>query len=133
MLTPTILPPVDPLATLAATLFPFDVQARKLLTDALEQTIERKMAAILAAQAEHQKRERRVTTEVGAAEIGIAPQHLLRLARNNKVKKERIPGTRRLYFKVGDLLDWCRDNIREDGSLKYTTRNSAPGAKKKGS
>jgi hypothetical protein len=132
MLTPALPPPGNPLATLAATLFPFDTAARTLLVEAFDQTIEGKVATILAAQAESQKRERRVTAEVGALEVmGITKEHLLRLARRKEIKREQIPGTRRLYFRVGDLMDWCRDNIREDGRLKYATRKSATATKQK--
>jgi hypothetical protein len=103
-----------------------------LLHQAFDQTVESKVAAVLAAQTETQHRARRVTTEVGAAEIGIAKEHLLRLARRGEVKREKIPGTRRLHFIMGDLLDWCKNNIRADGTLKHTTRTSAPAVKQKG-
>jgi hypothetical protein len=132
MTAPALLPPSSPLEAITATLFPFDLGARKTFMEALNQTIEGKVSAVLDAQAESQKRNRRVITEVGAAEMGIAKEHLLRLAREGKIKREKAPGTRRLYFRLGDLLDWCDNNMRSDGTLKYTTRQSAPGVKQKG-
>jgi hypothetical protein len=131
MLAPALLPTSDPLALITATLFPHDTVARKAFTDALFWAIEDRLTTALAGQAESQRRAQRLPTEEAAAEIGISKEHLLRLARRGEVKREQAPGTRRYYFNRGGLLDWAKANMREDGGLKHSKRQSAPGPKHK--
>ncbi len=121
-----------PLGTLAAVLFPFDASARQLLFEAIDQTFQSKLDEAMAAQAESKKREERKTAQEGADLIGITRRHLLRLAARNEIKGHRVAGQRRVYFTVGDLLDWKAANTRADGQLKYTTPKSGGGAKQKG-
>jgi hypothetical protein len=104
---------------------------QQLLSDLFARAVESHVDNVLASRDERKRRERRVTKEEGATEIGISPLHLMRLMRRHQIKGYREEGTRRFFFALGELLDWRDANLREDGGLKGTLRRSAPPHKEK--
>jgi hypothetical protein len=106
--------------------------ALALVVDVITLTAQQAAEKVYQQRVEQERRDKVVLTEEGAEFLGMKPANLSRLAKDGRIKSRREEGTRRYYFRVGDLVDWRASNSREDGGIKGTHRNSAPGAKKKG-
>lgn len=83
-------------------------------------------------QFESDRRNKLVTaTEVGEL-LNMPQRYVLVLRARGELKSSRKDGTTRYYFRLGDVLDWQKANLREDNTIKRRHRTSAPGVKQKG-
>jgi hypothetical protein len=101
-------------------------QAPEAFSQLIRQIARQEAASLLQEQAAQTERNRLIDSQEGSLMLGLKETHLRRLRRENKIKGVRAEGTRRFYFRLGDLLDWKAANTRlDDGGLKHSRRDSA--------
>jgi hypothetical protein len=136
MLNTTPPPQVNPLLALLFRASPVLAPPASSIAEAdllLQKFIDERVAQALARRSDENERNRLVDSKEAGALILATSRYVLKLHKNGNLPGRRTPGTRHIYFLVGDLKDWLANNTRaDDGARKYTKRSSAPGAKKKG-